>query len=74
PYQIKANYIEGKSLNFFGSITKDSDKKYDSFNIGLFKEFTNENYLSLGFIWARDINAYILEKEEERPLKFLEIK
>jgi hypothetical protein len=74
PYQIKANYKDGKSFNFFGSITKDSDNKYDSFNAGLFKEFANENYLSLGFIWARDINAYILEKDEKRPINFLEVK
>ena len=74
PYQIKANYKDGKSFNFFGSITKDSDNKYDSFNAGLFKEFASENYLSLSFIWARDINAYILEKEEKRPINFLEVK
>jgi hypothetical protein len=57
PYQIKANYKDGKSFNFFGSITKDSDNKYDSFNAGLFKEFASENYLSLSLIWARHINA-----------------
>ena len=72
PYQMKLSYKNDKSLNLFSSITKDSNRDYDSFNIGFNKNLKNKFYTSTNFTWIRNVNAYIFENNEKRNIKFLE--
>ena len=72
PYQMKLSYKNDKTLNLFSSITKDSNRDYDSFNIGFNKKLQNKFYTSTNFTWIRNVNAYIFENNERRNIKFLE--
>ena len=74
PYQVKINYKNGENFNFFSSLTKDSNKNYDAFNMGINKTFSNQNFSSLNFTWIRDINSYIFENNEKRNIRFFENK
>mgnify|MGYP001378878419 CR=1 FL=1 len=74
PYQVKIDYKSGKNFNFFSSLTKDSNEDYDTFNMGMNKTFSNQNFSSLNFTWIRNINSYIFENDEKRNIRFLENK
>ena len=72
PYQMKLSYKNDKTSNLFSSITKDSNRDYDSFNIGFNKKLQNKFYTSTNFTWIRNVNSYIFENNERRNIKFLE--
>ena len=61
PYQMKLSYKNDKTSNLFSSITKDSNRDYDSFNIGFNKKLQNKFYTSTNFTWIRNVNSYIFE-------------